>query len=732
MKSEILAPAGNEEALRAAFAAGADAVYFALQNFGARAFAKNFTLEQTGRLIEEAHLAGKKIYITMNTIIEEDQMEEAYEQALALHKLGVDALILQDLGLIHLLHHRLPNLELHASTQLSTLTPFSIRQLARLGISRVVLAREATLEEIRACAATGMELEVFVHGALCISYSGQCQFSQVRYGRSGNKGACAQPCRMEYTLLENEKPVKTQGNFLLSSKDLSVIQDVNQLLEAGAYSLKIEGRMKSPSYVYSSVRALRKRLENKKLTDQDLRDLKTAFNRGYTKGHAFDQRGIQLMNPVASNHQGIPLGKVLSVYKDKARIALCEDLHQNDGIRFLNDRSSFGQVANFLYDPQGKLISSARAGDVVEIRLNGRTFPQARVVKTTSFIQNKAVEHEMVQTTPQIGLSILLEAENYNDPLVLKVGDGHRTIIVTGPELQQAKKVPTSQAAIEKPLQATGKDWAKVEQIQIDLPDAPFVPAQVLKSMRREAMDKLEEKRKEKKPVIENPYSLQLASPDPLFSFVEVLRLEQCLEDGLEQVSEFPLPGTVRKAGLHDEKGIFCTHLSQGNIVEGMNITNSYALAALLELGYQGAVLSGELSDTGLKQLLEAFQNRYGFEAPVIFTVYEKPRLMVMKHCPVNTALKDGKRQHCSLCRTSRYVLEGKDGARASLYGNPQCEMQIFDEHPVDQMDRIGELSSLGISAFRMVLSDENKEEAGAIRNRFFRKLDEQNNRSLK
>lgn len=294
MNVEILAPAGNMESLKAAFAAGADAVYFGLPLFGARAFAQNFTLEQAKEVIEQAHQVSKKIYITMNTLIEEDQMEQAYSFAKALHEMGVDALIVQDLGLIHLLHHRLPQLELHASTQLSVTTPYQIEQLRKLGIKRVVLAREATIEQIEACAKTGMELEAFVHGALCISYSGQCRFSQVRYDRSGNKGACAQPCRMEYTLLEDGKPVATQGRYLLSPRDLSLINKIERMHQAGVYSFKIEGRMKSPEYVYQSVHAAKMAIAGHPLTAEQLNQLKTAFNRGYTLGHTFEQTGLSL------------------------------------------------------------------------------------------------------------------------------------------------------------------------------------------------------------------------------------------------------------------------------------------------------------------------------------------------------------------------------------------------------------------------------------------------------
>ena len=200
MQPEILAPVGSRESLEAAFAAGANALYFGLPQFGARAYANRFTLEETKEIIERAHLMNVKVYITMNTILFEDEIEEAYEQAKALYEMNVDALIIQDLGLLHLLHHRLPALELHASTQLSVSTPEQIEQLKKLGVSRVVLARECTIEQIKACVQTGIEIEVFIHGALCISYSGQCQFSALEYGRSGNRGQCAQPCRMSYTL----------------------------------------------------------------------------------------------------------------------------------------------------------------------------------------------------------------------------------------------------------------------------------------------------------------------------------------------------------------------------------------------------------------------------------------------------------------------------------------------------------------------------------------------------
>lgn len=730
MKAEILAPAGNQKALDAAFAAGADAVYFGLPLFGARAFAENFTLDHARQVIADAHLAGKKIYITMNTLIEEDQMEQAYEYAKALHEMGADALIIQDLGLIHLLHHRLPDLELHASTQLSVSTPYQIEQLRKLGISRVVLAREATLDEIKACAATGMELEAFVHGALCISYSGQCRFSQVRYGRSGNKGACAQPCQMEYTLLENGKPIKTEGKYLLSPKDLSLITKVRDLVNAGVYSLKIEGRMKSPEYVYESVLAVRKGLNGKQLQEEDLKNLQTAFNRGYTLGHTFEKSGQQLMNAKTSNHLGVRIGEVIGGSKERIRIRLEDDLHQHDGLRFGSGADSAGGVANFIYDTKGKLIASAKAGQIVEIKSSAYAAPKSEVRRTSSALLTREVEEAMHDSHPQAPVTLHLQAKAISEPLFLTADDGRRKTEVKGPVLQQAKTAPTSREQIERSLSKTGNTWAHVKEITLDLPDNAFLPAKVLNQMRRDVLEKLQEKRLEKAPLKELPYIFQPEQPAALPNIAEIMHSNQSMKDGLMQVSEFPIKETEKKASLYHDEGLFADHLGKGKIIEKMNVTNSYALAALLELGYQGAVLSEELSEEGRKAMLEAFKERYGFEAPVMMTLYERPRLMLMKHCPVNTALKDGTRKNCSLCRTNRYALQGKDGRKAYLYGNPDCRMQIFDEKPVSRIDELDEFEKEGIHAFRLLFSTEDAEETRAVRQEFLQALSSSQNGS--
>lgn len=726
MKAEILAPAGNRESLNAAWAAGADAVYFGLQRFGARAFAKNFTLEEAREIIAQAHLGGKKVYVTMNTLLEEDEVLQAADTAEQLYRMGVDALIIQDLGLLHLLHHTLPDLELHASTQISVNRPEQIERLRKLGVKRVVLAREATIEEIEACAKTGMELEVFVHGALCISYSGQCRFSQVRFGRSGNKGACAQPCRMEYTLYKDGEAVDTPaGTFLLSPRDLSLLEKIPALEKAGGASLKIEGRMKSPEYVFAAVTAAKAAREGGRISRKQREEMMTAFNRGYTLGHTFGKTGLDLMNSASSNHQGVEIGTVKYSKDGVVYISLKEDLHQNDGLRIVTRGGSEGGMVNFLYNEKGKLTDFMPAGSVAGVRFAGRAYPGNPVRRTSSYEQAKEVERAEHALHLQSPVTFHLFCQGPGQPLFLTISDGEQSVTIESEKpAQAAQKQPATLESVRRQLEKTGNTWAHVTKVSADLHGDLFIPVSSLNELRRQAIDALAALKTAPKMDPRLQYAWKPESIRTLPDYIEILRPWQNAAQSVDVVSEFPIAGTKRRADLRHTDGEVTAHLGDGKIVEDLNITNSYALAALLEMGYEGGVLCAELSDEGRKKMLEAFEKRYGAKAPAVMTVYEKPRLMIMKHCPVNTALKDGKRENCSLCRAHRFELEGKDGKRAALYGNPNCLMQIFDEKAMDLLDDMDQLAAQGVTAFRMVLTDENKEQSQELTKRFESRLE--------
>lgn len=285
MKKELLAPAGSMECLKTAINNGADAVYLAGKSYGARKFAQNFDNEELIQAVEFAHIYGVKVYVTVNTIVYEEEMNDCLKYVEFLYNIGVDAIIVQDIGLIVRLRELLPDMEIHASTQAHTHNLEQIKLLESLGVKRVVLAREMTLEEINNLD-TNMELEIFIHGALCISYSGQCLLSSCVLNRSGNRGECAGLCRIPYNLYQDDKLIM-KDKYLLSPKEFNSTSYISKIKKSKAYSLKIEGRMKSPEYVGYVVSLYRKLLDNDDyvLSEEEVFNLKSLYNRGFTKGY---------------------------------------------------------------------------------------------------------------------------------------------------------------------------------------------------------------------------------------------------------------------------------------------------------------------------------------------------------------------------------------------------------------------------------------------------------------
>lgn len=295
---ELLAPAGNLEILKGVIESGADAVYVGGSMFGARAYANNFTEEELLEAIDFAHLRGVKVYLTVNTLIKNSEFSKLYDYLLPYYKRGLDAVIVQDLGVVKAIHEYFPSMELHTSTQMTVTGADGVRFLSQFGVTRVVMAREVSLAEMKSIhEETGMELEAFVHGALCYSYSGQCLFSSILGGRSGNRGRCAQPCRLPYTV-EGKK-----DEYILSLKDMCGIKALDKLHDAGVYSLKIEGRMKQHEYACGVVKYYRSYIDSKKpVSDADYDRIKALGNRcGFTDRYYFDHNGSDMVTYVKPN-----------------------------------------------------------------------------------------------------------------------------------------------------------------------------------------------------------------------------------------------------------------------------------------------------------------------------------------------------------------------------------------------------------------------------------------------
>jgi len=295
---ELLAPAGNLEIFKGVIESGADAVYVGGSMFGARAYANNFTEEELLEAIDFAHLRGVKVYLTVNTLIKNSEFSKLYDYLLPYYKRGLDAVIVQDIGVVKAIHEYFPSMEIHTSTQMTVTGADGVRFLSQFGVTRVVMAREVSLAEMkRIHEETGMELEAFVHGALCYSYSGQCLFSSILGGRSGNRGRCAQPCRLPYTV-EGKK-----DEYILSLKDMCGIKALDKLHDAGVYSLKIEGRMKQLEYACGVVKYYRSYIDSKKpVSDADYDRIKALGNRcGFTDRYYFDHNGSDMVTYVKPN-----------------------------------------------------------------------------------------------------------------------------------------------------------------------------------------------------------------------------------------------------------------------------------------------------------------------------------------------------------------------------------------------------------------------------------------------
>ena len=431
MKVELLAPAGSYEALEAAFRAGADAVYLGGQKFGARAYAENLDQEQMIQAIEKTHLYGKKLYLTVNTLLKNREMErELYDYLAPYYEAGLDAVIVQDLGVLRFIKRNFPNLHLHASTQMTVTGPEGAKLLKEAGASRVVTARELSLAEIRKIyEETHMEIESFVHGALCYCYSGQCLMSSFLGGRSGNRGRCAQPCRLPYQVYREGKKLNDERSaYPLSPKDMCTVRILPEILEAGVHSLKIEGRMKKPEYTAGVVEIYRKYLDR------------------YLAGDK---------NPVVSGEDYQTL----------------LDIYNRDGFHESYYAQRNGRSMMALRNEKKSL-----SGEDKRTVRNEKLFEQIR----KKYLEGK--KQEKIKGT----LSLFPDC-----PAILEVEYGSIQISVQGATVQEAKSRPLDEERVRRQMMKTGETEFVFEKLEIFLGESVFLPMQQLNELRRQGLELL-------------------------------------------------------------------------------------------------------------------------------------------------------------------------------------------------------------------------------------------------
>lgn len=505
---ELLAPAGSREALVAAVENGVNAIYLAGNAFGARAYASNFDREALREAIHFAHLRKVAIHVTVNTIVADEEMEPLRDYLRFLYEAGADAVLVQDLGVARVAHETVPDLPLHASTQMSVSSLEGVRALAELGFTRVVLARELSLKEIRhICAHAPIEIETFMHGALCVCYSGQCLMSSMIGGRSGNRGRCAQPCRLPYTLVDEKGQDvlgDKAGSYLLSPRDLSTIDVIPDLIEAGVSSLKIEGRMKRPEYVATVVRTYREAIDTYyagkgyAVTQEERDDLAQIFNRDFTTAYLEGRPGKAMMSDRRSNNRGLLIGRV-TAYDWDARIVTVK----LSGRLGLGDQVDFwvkvgGRVTatiSALTDAKGRAVEEGQAGDTVSFAIPSAVRDHDRVFKVYDARLMERAKETYTSGAPvrRIPVAIAVRAA-IGEPLTVTLCDaeGHRGEGRTDFIGESARKRPLSEEIIRKQVSRLGTSVYEMKSLHCDIAGEVMVPMSEINEARRKAVEALD------------------------------------------------------------------------------------------------------------------------------------------------------------------------------------------------------------------------------------------------
>ena len=745
---ENLAPAGSRAALERAEAAGADAVYLGYSAFSARAGAGNFDRQELADAIRYAHARHMRVHVTLNTLVKDRELPEIIEILRMLREFRADAVLVQDLGILRIARRMVPGLTIHASTQMAIHNRSGVRWCASQGIRRAVLARECPLDEIRKCAEAGIEIEVFGHGAQCVSVSGLCLMSAMAGERSGNRGRCAQPCRGNYTYRG------VQGAWL-SPRDVCLRDELDRLEAAGAVSLKIEGRLKRPEYAAVVAGSYRRGLDSLRAGDfrkagaAEAEGLKQIYNRGgFMKGYAFGCEDAGVIDPREPRHSGVEIGTVLSADGRLAKIRLAKDLHNGDQLALRRNEAA---TADMIY--AGK---DAAAGETAVLRLREDISARAgdRVIRLTDARQMK----EAAEIPGRKATADLFMRAVSGEKLTLTATDGESFVTITGETVQAARTRAAEKEELERSLRKTGETMFVPGRVEIETEGA-FVPVSEINRIRREALAALEEKRAEDfapdngeegevpevclperavPPMVIARTAAQADAAEKrgfrVIRYPEDWR-EEALGRLLDEMAPgqwLRLPDVCEEATLEMIRGAVEKHREKlGGVVlgtvgqlgtrwpvpyaagSGIPVMNRQAAALLIDEGCVFVTASPELTGKELAELTAG-------SAPIAVNVYGRVQLMLLHHCPARTALglKKGHRE-CRMCDEGHpdaltgNVLEDRMGHRFPLMRErmPEgCLVRLINMLPTDAAERkdvrfrIAELTDEGAEAAEQVL----------------------------
>ena len=724
--TELLAPAGSFEALEAAISNGANAIYLGMPKFGARAYASNFTIEELKEAVKYAHLRNVKVYVTMNTIIFDKELEDAYNQINELYLANVDGVIVQDLALLTYIVNNYPKMEAHASTQMGIDDLEGTLLLKDLGCHRVVLSREVEIEKIKKIKQLSkMPLEVFIHGALCVSYSGNCLMSGLIGYRSGNRGRCVGSCRKEYELIDTTNNINYPKSYILSMKDLNTSYNINDLKDID--SLKIEGRMKESVYVVKSYREL---LDNPNVNIKTInKNLNKTFNRTYTKGYMFGEDKKNITNILKPNNFGYEIGKVVSKNKIGYEIKLIDTLNQGDIIRIDHNGEDINLTATKIYDKNENLINKADKYCFINIK---EKLAIGDIVYKTKDINYC---NELEQTYPKVFKRIPLDIEVYGSegtPLSLVLKADNKSVYVESDfTLDKALKAPTSAEQFINQFSRLNNTVYELNDVSY-MVDGVFIPTSKLNDLRRLAVDILDQERLVfREPVIisEKQYIPPISSTNsPVLSVFCNTKEQENAARQLGISCVYTKENTIRRNQVKYDKKI-CDEtlvggyggvyfMKENNLPFvtdfSLNVVNFESVYELHKLGAKRVCLSHEMNKQDIDDIVNNYKNKVGVEPNLEMIVYGRADMLFTKYCPLK------KYNLCGKCKQNKYVLKEEYGTFPIL-SHEDCTTTILNGRPLNLIDDLETIK--GVKTFRIQLTTENYEESLNIIQMFKNKL---------
>lgn len=714
--NELLSPAGSIESFYAAISNGANAIYLGVEKFNARAYANNFSINTLKELVKFAHLRNVKIYVTMNTILYDEELLEAFKMVDELANIYVDAIIIQDLALLNYISNHYSSIKPHISTQMGIDDIYGTQLVKQLGATRVVYARETPLETLKNIKNTvDIEIEAFIHGALCVSYSGNCLMSSMIGERSGNRGRCAGCCRQVYSLIDLASNKKVKTGYLLSMKDLNVSNYINDI--SFIDSFKIEGRMKEPTYVAAVTNYYRRLIDKEKVY---LDDINKVFNRTYTKGFMLSESSEDITNIERPNNFGFEIGKVCKINKDTIWIRLYKELNKGDQIR-IESKNVFEEISlpiNKLFDASFKEVDSASKIAIISchknVTLNAKVY-KTKDVKFNNLV-NESFKRKEYKKLPiifniyaKVGQNLSLEAV-FED---IKVNETSDFII------ERAINSITSKENITNQLSKLNETPYVLNQLNIFMDNDTFIPLKLLNELRRKVVDKIDSIRLYNQVITLSgnnikPLSSELISPMISVEVTNQSQYEIVKELGIKHIyfKNKVLRNNPTYIDVSNNKEILIGGLGaiekyKDKNVDligdySLNVSNYISAGILSSLGVKRITLSLEINKEHVNNLVTNYFNAFNTYPNLELIVYGKTKLMHTKYCVLKRL------GMCGECKRKDFALKDKFMEFPLLF-NSDCSMTILNGKTYNIIDEINKIK--GVNFFRVVFTNESKEE---------------------